>query len=275
MIAQHITAVGDWFERVGKFALFCSATLRWTIWTLKPTRLLGSRLRLLMPQFYEIGTMSIPVVMLVGAFVGAVLGIEMFDQFASLGQETRMGGVISISVLKQVGPVLAAVMIAGRVGGAVTAELGTMRVTEQIDAMRVMGADPISYLVVPRVMACVLMLPLLTIFSNLMGVLGGWLVVVRGFGVDAAQYWSFSAQFVTSFDIFNGLIKSVVFGLAIGMVSCYKGFNCAPGAEGVGRAATDAFVTSFIAIIISNFFLASFLKPLYNMIYGYGPSTFV
>jgi phospholipid/cholesterol/gamma-HCH transport system permease protein len=159
-------------------------------------------------------------------------------------------------------------MLAGRVGGSVSAELGTMRVTEQLDALRVMGADPIAYLVVPRVIACVLMIPVLTVFSDLMGIYGGYYVVVYGFGASPEPYWYYSMQFVNAFDVLTGLAKSVVFGLLIGLISCYKGFHCDSGAAGVGKAATDAFVTSFIAIIVSNFILAKFLNDIFSLIYG-------
>jgi len=253
----------------GRFSRFAGATAKWSI---RGPRGFGN-LRLLVPQLYAIGTLSIPVVLVVGAFVGAVLGVETYDQFAAFGQETRLGGVIHLSVVKQIGPVLAAVMIAGRVGGAISAELGTMRVTEQIEALQVMGANPIAYLVVPRVLACVIMVPALTIFSDLAGVLGGWVVVVQGFDVDGRDYWTFSAQFVTHFDVMTGLIKSVVFGLAIGLISCYKGFNCDRGARGVGQAATDSFVTSFLVIIVVNLFLAKFLMDLYTLFYGTGGPT--
>ena len=259
----------DHLDGFGQFSRFVGSTAAWTV---RGSRGEG-RLRLLMPQLYQVGTRSIPVVMLVGAFVGAVLGVETYDQFAAIGQEARLGGIIDISVVKQIGPVLAAVMIAGRVGGAVSAELGTMRVTEQLDALRVMGADPVGYLAVPRVLACVIMLPVLTVVSDLMGIFGGYLVTVRGFGVNSAAYWEFSAQFVGNWDIFTGLGKSVVFGLAIGLISCYKGFHCESGAAGVGRAATDSFVTSFIAIIVTNFFLAKILKDLYVVFYGNGGPT--
>jgi len=256
-------------EGFGEFTRFTLATLRWIF--------LGSggygRVRLLMPQLYQVGTMSIPVVMLVGGFVGAVLGVEIFDQFAAIGQETRIGGVINISSVKQIGPVLTAVMIAGRVGGAVSAELGTMKVTEQIDALRVMGADPISFLVVPRFLACLIMVPILTVISDLLGVFGGYLVVVRGFNVDPGAYWQFSRIFVGNWDLFTGLAKSVFFGGAIAMISCYKGFHARSGAAGVGQAATEAFVYSFIVIIVSNFFLAHFLKNLYFLLYGHSVPT--
>ena len=258
-------------ENFGRFTCFGAVTMGWAI------RGVGGfgRIGLLLPQLFQIGTRSIPVVVVVGVFVGAVLGVEAYDQFRAIGQEGRLGSLIHISVVKQIGPVLAAVMIAGRVGGAVSAELGTMRVTEQLDALRVMGAAPISYLVVPRVMACLIMLPILTILSDLMGIFGGWLVVVQGFGVDSGDYWMFSKRFVTGWDVCTGLIKSVVFGGAIGLISCYKGFHCQSGAAGVGRATTDAFVTSFLAIIVVNFFLANFLKEMYELIWGTaGPTAF-
>jgi phospholipid/cholesterol/gamma-HCH transport system permease protein len=259
----------DTMEHFGEFTRFAISAGRWFI--VGASR--WSRIGLLMPQLYHIGTRSTPVVMLVGAFVGMVLGVEAYDQFAAIGQESRLGGIINISVVKQIGPVLAAVMLAGRVGGSVSAELGTMRVTEQLDALRALGADPVAYLVVPRVVACVIMIPILTIISDLLGIFGGYLVTVKGFGVNATAYWEFSAQFVGTYDVMIGLMKSVVFGLSIGLISCFKGFYCRSGAEGVGRAVTDAFVTSFIAIIVANFFLAKFLKDLYFIIFGFGGPT--
>ena len=254
----------DQLDGFGRFVRFCFAAFRASFHPAAGLR----HTRLLVPQLYEVGTLSIPVVMLVGGFVGAVLGVEMFDQMKSIGQETRIGGIINLSVVKQIGPVLAAVMIAGRVGGAVSAQIGTMRVTDQLDALRVMGTDPVRHLVVPRVLACVIMVPILTVASDLMGIVGGWLVVVVGFNVEASAYWQFSSSFVTSFDVITGLVKAAAFGLLIGLISCYKGFHCQPGAAGVGKAATDAFVASFIAIIIANFFLAKFMNELYILLNG-------
>jgi len=253
----------------GRFTRFSGTT---AAWLLMGERAFG-RWRLLVPQLYEIGTKSIPVVMIVGGFMGMVLGIEVYEQFEAISQESRLGGVIGISVVKQIGPVLAAAMVAGRVGGMISAELGTMRVTEQIDALRVMGTDPVAYLVVPRVVACVIMMPILTVFSDLVGIAGGYMVCVYGYGVNAVEYNSFAARLISNYDVITGLAKSMMFGLFIGMISCYKGFYCDSGAAGVGRAATDSFVTSFIAIIASNFFLASFLKNLYFLIFGYGGPT--
>ncbi len=250
---------------LGRFTQFSARTGWWVVCGAKR----WGRLNLLMPQLYSIGTRSIPVIMLLGIFIGMVLAVETFDQFDAFGIADSLGAIINISVVKQIGPVFAAVMLAGRVGGAVSAELGTMHVTEQLDALRVMGADPIPYLVVPRVVACVVMIPILTIFSDLMGIFGGYLITVQSFGVNAEAYWQRSAEFVSGYDLFTGIIKSLFFGLAIGLISCYKGFNCKGGAAGVGRAATDAFVSSFIAIIIANFFLAKFLGDLYPIIFGH------
>jgi phospholipid/cholesterol/gamma-HCH transport system permease protein len=267
MIGEHLAFLGaqitDALMGFGQFARFSGSTARWVL--RHPRH--GRRFRLLLTQLFEVGTKSIPVVGLVGLFVGMVLAVEAYDTFHNLGLQDRLGGMINISVVRQIGPVLAAVMIAGRVGGAVSAELGSMRVTEQLDALRVMGTDPVSYLVVPRVLACLIMVPVLTVFSNLMGIYGGYLVAVQGFGVSATPYWLYSKELIHPFDLTSGLFKSAFFGLAIGLVSCYKGFHCKSGAEGVGRATTEAFVTSFVSIIVINFVLAKFLKDFYDIVY--------
>ncbi len=223
--------------------------------------------RLLGPQLYSVGVASIPVVAITGAFIGMVLALEGYLEFESLGQEGRLGGIINISVTKQIGPVLAAVMVAGRVGGALAAELGTMRVTEQLDALRVMAADPIPHLVVPRVVACIVMTPILTIYSDLLGVLGGYFVTVQIYGVSSWDYWNFTQSFVGWWEPFSGLVKSVFFGASIGLIACYNGFHSRPGAAGVGRAATDAFVQSFLAIIVINLLLAKLLNALHMIIF--------
>jgi len=238
----------------GRFAAFTGAVLT----GLGAFRAWGRHDRL-GRQLYFVGTTSVPVLAITGSFIGMILAIEGYLQFASIGQEGRLGGVINVSLVKQIGPVLAAVMLAGRVGCALTAELGSMRVTEQLDAMRAMAADPLRVLVCPRVIACVVMIPSLTVISNLCGILGGWLITTHYYHADNGQYWHYTEQLVGWFDIVNGLTKSVFFGGAIGLISCYKGFNCRPGAEGVGRATTDSFVTSFLAIIAINLFLAKIL----------------
>jgi phospholipid/cholesterol/gamma-HCH transport system permease protein len=176
--------------------------------------------------------------------------------------------VIGLSVVKQIGPVLAAVMLAGRVGGALTAELGTMNVTEQLDALRVMGADPVRVLVVPRFLACCLLTPILTLYSDLLGILGGWVVSTQFLGIPVEPYWFYSAQGIDNWQIMEGVIKAFFFGGAIGLIACWKGFTCGAGASGVGRACTESFVTSFLAIIVLNFFFANLLKDWYNTIFG-------
>jgi phospholipid/cholesterol/gamma-HCH transport system permease protein len=252
-------------EGFGRFTQFCLEAAMWFAReSFRP-----QRWRLVWPQLFEVGTRSIPVVMITGAFIGMVLAVELYPQFESFGQETQLGGVTSISVVKHLGPVLAAVMLAGRVGGAFAAELGTMAVTEQIDALRVMGTAPVSYLVVPRVIACLIMIPIMTIFSDMLGVFGSWLITVNSFQVPNDLYWREAARYVDAWSIGTGLAKSLAFGLAIGLISCYRGFHSTAGAQGVGRATTQAFVTSFIAIIILNFFLAKFANDLFTLIYGY------
>ncbi len=247
----------------GRFIVFCAATFQWMV--LRVDR--WCKWRLLGPQLYSVGVAAIPVVAATGAFIGMVLALEGYLEFASLGQEGRLGGIINISVTKQIGPVLAAVMVAGRVGGALAAELGTMRVTEQLDALRVMAADPIPHLVVPRVVACIVMTPILTIYSDLLGVWGGWFVTVRIYGVSSWDYWNFTQSFVGWWEPFSGVVKSVFFGASIGLIACYNGFHSRPGAAGVGRAATDAFVQSFLAIIVLNLLLAKVLNTLHMIIF--------
>ena len=254
----------------GRFTRFCGAALRPLVqhpWHSLRWRLLG-------PQLYAVGVLSIPVVAITGAFIGMILSFEGYYQFAAIGQQDRMGGIINISVVKQIGPVLAAVMVAGRVGGALAAELGTRRVTEQLDAMRAMAADPVQHLVVPRVIACTVMTPLLTIYSNVLGALGAWFVTVHIYGVSTEDYWFWTAQLVSWREPTGGLVKSVFFGFAIGIISCYKGFHCRPGAAGVGRAATSSFVSSFMAIIMLNLVLAQFINELVRWLYPNLPSVF-
>lgn len=241
----------------GRFTRFAGSCL----WGIFDRRAWFRRERLLR-QLYQGGTASIPVVAITGGFIGMILAFEGYRQFQAIGQEARLGGVINISVVKQIGPVLAAVMIAGRVGCSLTAELGTMRVTEQLDAMRAMGSDPVRVLVVPRFLACLIVTPALTITSNLCGVIGGFLITTQFYHADVALYWRYSEQFVDAYDIFSGLLKSVFFGGSIGLIACWKGFSCKPGAEGVGGATTDSFVTSFVAIILESLVLAKVLNDI-------------
>jgi phospholipid/cholesterol/gamma-HCH transport system permease protein len=188
-----------------------------------------------------------------------------------LHMESRLGSVINLSLVRELGPVLAATMLAGRVGSAMAAELGTMRVTEQIDAMASMGADPVQYLVVPRFLACLLLIPALTIVADFMGIVGGAFYGVYLLGIDWHHYWVNSQEYVRGFDLFAGVFKSLFFGAAIALISCYRGFHCDAGAEGVGRAATTAFVYSFVVILLLDLFLAIGLDSLYFLFWPQGP----
>ncbi len=228
--------------------------------------------RNLAPQAYLIGVMSVPVLMITGLFVGMVLAVQTVEQFASIGMEERMGVVVNMSVLRELGPVLSGIMLAGRVGGALTAELGTMKVTEQIDALRAMGTHPIRFLVVPRFLACLLLTPLLTFYSDLVASLGGWYITVQIYGVQSFAYWRYTANAIEWWDFLTGFVKSLLFGGALGLIACYKGFRCEPGAEGVGRATTDAFVSSFVAILILDFFSSVFMQAMYRGIWGFKSS---
>lgn len=249
----------------GDFSYFSGQTFRWMTTSLfRP-----HDLRLLVPQLYEIGAKSVSIVSITGLFVGMVLAVQAATQFLNMGMGQYLGVVINLSVVRELGPVLAGVMLAGRVGGALTAELGTMHVTEQIDALQAMGVDPIRYLVVPRFVACILLTPMLTIFADFLGVIGGYLISVKVYDVSAVQYWRFSAQSIELWDVMSGLFKSIFFGGAIAMIACYKGFNSKAGAEGVGRACTEAFVASFVCILTIDFFMAVFLKSFYEVMWGF------
>lgn len=250
---------------IGDFSLFALRTWRWMF-----TRL--PRGETLWPNLYQVGVSSLPVVALTGTFIGMVLAVQSYFQFRQIGLETRLGGVINMTLVRELGPVLAATMLAGRVGSAMAAELGTMRVTEQIDALAAMGANPIRYLVVPRFLACFFLIPTLTVMADFMGVAGGHFYSVNVLDIDIHHYWHNSAKFVSNYDLFVGLFKSIFFGSAIAMVSCYQGFNCTAGAEGVGRASTAAFVHSFVMILVMDLFLGIALDALYFTIYPTGAS---
>lgn len=263
-IAESIADFGavmiHWVDVVGAISLFSLRMFRWLL-----TRL--PRKETLLPNFYQIGVLSLPVIALTGTFIGMVLAVQSYAQFRVLGLETRLGAVINMSLVRELGPVLAATMLAGRVGSAMAAELGTMRVTEQIDALTSMGANPIHYLVVPRFLACLLMIPSLTIMADFMGVVGGAFYSIYLLDIDRHFYLENSRRFVDNFDLFTGVFKSLFFGATIAIVSCYRGFNCEAGAEGVGRAATAAFVHSFVLILIIDLFLGILLDAIYYAIW--------
>ena len=254
------SAVLSSVESVGDFALFSLGVLHQLV--------LGRpRRRVMLETMYTVGVGSIPVVVVTGVFIGMVLAVQGYASFHQLGMETRIGSVINASLVKELGPVLAATMLAGRVGSSMAAELGTMRVTEQIDAIRALGANPVRQLVVPRFLACFLLIPVLTIVADTVGIIGGWVFSTQFLDVNSHFYWVHSRSFVTAFDVMTGLIKSVFFGGAIALVSCYHGFHCQAGAKGVGRAATVSFVVSFVAILALDFFLGLVLDTGYRMAY--------
>jgi phospholipid/cholesterol/gamma-HCH transport system permease protein len=249
----------DKIGNVGRFAHFLGLSLGASARTCTQPRWYN----LIWTQMNIIGVQSVPVIMVTGAFVGMTLAVQAYDQLAGMGIEERLGVLINISVVKELGPVLAAVMLSGRVGGALTAELGTMHVTEQIDAVRSMGTDPIKYLVAPRFLACLLLTPILIIYADLLGILGGYFVSVGLFHISSQPYWFFSAQNVELWDVMVGVTKGFLFGGAIAIVSCYNGFNCEEGAHGVGKACTEAFVGNFISILAINFACGMIFKAIY------------
>jgi len=262
-VADWGALVVDSIVAVGEFALFCLRTFSWLFARLP-------RRETILPNFYQVGVLSLPVVALTGTFIGMVLAVQSYYQFERLGLETRLGAVINMSLVRELGPVLAATMLAGRVGSAMAAELGTMRVTEQIDALESMGANPIYYLVVPRFLACLLLIPPLTIMADFMGIVGGHFFSVIILDIDKHHYWYNSQQFVGVWDLTLGVVKSLFFGAAIALVACHRGFHCRPGAEGVGQAATAAFVHSFVLILVLDLALNIVLDSIYMAIWPEG-----
>jgi phospholipid/cholesterol/gamma-HCH transport system permease protein len=266
--ADQVANIGDvamaTVAGIGDVALFALQTLGWVFAR-------RQRREVLLPNFYQIGVRSLPVVALTGLFIGMVLAVQSYGQFKALGLQTRLGSVINLSLVRELGPVLAATMLAGRVGSAMAAELGTMRVTEQIDALESMGANPIYYLVVPRFLGCLLLIPSLTVMADFMGVLGGYLYSHVLLGIDYHHYWENSRAYVDGFDFLMGIFKSVFFGAAIALVSCHHGFHCGHGAEGVGRAATNAFVHSFVLILLLDLFMGIWLNDVHDFFRPEGP----
>jgi phospholipid/cholesterol/gamma-HCH transport system permease protein len=254
--ARTIVSVND----VGRFSRFAWQSFITSIRSFRNAHTYP----LIWTQMNIIGVRSVPVVMITGAFVGMTLAVQVYGQLAGMGLEEHLGSLINISVVKELGPVLAAVMLAGRIGGALTAELGTMNVTEQIDAIRSMGTDPVRYLVAPRVLACLLLTPFLIIYADLMGIMGGYFVSVILLGINSRAYWDFSARGVELWDVAIGVVKGLFFGVAIATISCYKGFTCKEGAQGVGQACTEAFVASFISILALDFVLVVIFKAIYS-----------
>ncbi|HEC97054.1 MAG TPA: ABC transporter permease [Nitrospirae bacterium] len=210
-------------------------------------------------QMLEVGIRSLPVVFITAVFTGMVLSLQTYTGFKRFGAETLVGTVVALSMTRELGPVLTGLIVAGRAGAAMAAELGTMRVTEQIDALETLATNPVKYLIVPRFISGALMLPALAIVTDIVGIIGGFVISVGLFGANSVSYWNRTWDYLELDDIYSGLIKASFFGAAISLISCYKGFYTEGGAEGVGKATTGAVVLSSMTILISDYFLSAWL----------------
>jgi phospholipid/cholesterol/gamma-HCH transport system permease protein len=225
-------------------------------WTPRPPYDLGQ----LMRQMVRVGVGSVPVILLTALFTGAVLALQSYTVLVRFSAEGFVGSLVGLSLVLELSPVIGGLIIAGRVGSSMGAEIGTMRVTEQIDALEVMATDPIHYLMVPRVWAMVLMLPMLVLLGDFIGIVGGYMVAVSLMGSNPVVYVQNTFQYMDLWDLFQGLVKAGFFGLLVGVIGCQKGYFTTGGAEGVGRSTTQAVVTASIAILISDFFVTKLLK---------------
>ncbi|MCC8181301.1 MAG: ABC transporter permease [Planctomycetes bacterium] len=255
-MVKHITALGasvaDAIRGVGQNGLLLMACLK-SLFKGWPDKKETIR------QFYFIGVQSIPVIMITGAFVGAVLAYTTYNQFVALGVESWTGAIVAKAQVWQLGPVLVGLMLAGRVGCSMTAELGTMNVTEQIDALETMGTDPVRYLVLPRLIASFVMTPMLTIFAMAIGIFAGLFITVIVMGAEFHYQWAQISDWMIPYDYVQGLSKGLVFGVTICLVCCRNGLQTTGGAEGVGKATTEANVSSCIAILIINLIMSILL----------------
>jgi len=214
---------------------------------------------LVLQQAEEVGVQSVPVVLLTALFTGMVLALQSYIGFHRFGAESMVATVVSLSMLRELGPVLVGLMVAGRVGASFAAELGTMRVSEQIDALWTLSTDPFRYLITPRFLAAVLMMPLLVALADAIGILGGYAISVFFLDQTPAVYIEHSTMFLELNDLYTGLIKATVFGGIIGIVGCSEGFNCSGGAQGVGHATTRAVVVSAMSILIFDYILTAWM----------------
>ena len=256
MIVKLIEFIGAVTEKpvqgLGRIILLLFSTLKAMV---RPPFEIANTVR----QMLEIGVNSLPVVLITAVFTGMVLALQSYTGFKRFGAEGLVGTVVALSMTRELGPVLSALIVTGRAGAAIAAELGTMRVTEQIDAMEAMAVNPVKYLVVPRFLSGMIMLPALTVVTDIVGIIGGYLVSVTLLGANAKPYMRATWDFLEVQDIYNGLIKACFFGAAFTLISCYKGFYTRGGAEGVGRATTGAVVFSSMTILISDYFLSTWL----------------
>jgi len=235
---------------IGRLALFTGAAVRWTVMPPFYLRQLGQ-------QIIDIGYFSLPVVGLTTLFSGMVLALQSYTGFARFSAEDTVATVVVLSVTRELGPVLAGLMVAGRIGASMAAEIGTMRVTDQIDALDTLSTRPMQYLVAPRLVAGTICLPFLVLIGDIIGVFGGYLVGVYRLGFNPSVYLSRTLEYLQFSDVTLGLIKAAVFGFLIALMGCYHGYNSGRGAEGVGRATTNAVVSSSILILISNYLVTA------------------
>jgi phospholipid/cholesterol/gamma-HCH transport system permease protein len=217
------------------------------------------RMQLLMTQLYQIGAQSTLVIALIGLFTGAVLAVQGEYTLAKFGATAFTGPAVALALIRELGPVLTALMVIGRAGSAITAEIGIMRITEQIDALRSMAVSPLSYLMVPRILAGIIAVPLLTAVFIFIGIGGGYLVGTQLLGLSSGTFMSEIVSSVTMTDVYSGFIKSVVFGFIFGWVACYKGYYCGFGAIGVNRATTQSVVTASVAVLVVDYFITTIL----------------
>jgi len=239
-------------EETGRILLFLLAALKQLI--IPPFEFTN-----IFKQMLEVGVRSLPVVIVTAVFTGMVFALQTYTGFKRFGAETLVGTVVAMSMTRELGPVLTGLIVSGRAGAAMAAELGTMRVTEQIDALETLATNPVKYLVVPRFVAGLIMMPALALCADIIGIIGGYFVTVGLFNTSSVVYWKQTWTYLESADIYNGLIKACFFGGAISIISSYRGFYTSGGAEGVGRATTGAVVLSSMTILISDYFLSSWL----------------
>jgi len=253
-----------WIDRIGRWGIAALADIggvsRFFFQALSFVFRPPFRLKNLFKQMESIGVGSIPVVLITAIFTGMVLALQGYHGFKKFNAEGLVGTIVALSMTRELGPVLTGLIVAGRAGAAIAAELGTMKVTEQIDALSTLAIHPIQYLVTPRLIAGIVMLPVLTVLSDLIGIIGGYAVSVTLLGANAGVYMYRTTQYLELEDIFGGLLKAAVFGGIIAGISCYKGFQADGGAEGVGRATTGAVVVSEMLILISNYYVTAFLR---------------
>ncbi|MBI4667020.1 MAG: ABC transporter permease [Nitrospinae bacterium] len=237
---------------VGELSMFTWQVLKWLV---RPPL----RIRAVFEQMQEIGYNSVPVVAITALSTGGVLALQSYIGFKRFGAESMVGTVVALSMTRELGPVLTGIMVAGRAGSAMAAELGTMKVTEQIDALYTLAANPIKYLIVPRFIAGVLMLPMLSVVGDVLGIMGGAAIGVGTLEANPVVYMKKTFEFLELNDIYSGLFKSMVFGGIIAIVCCFQGFATEGGAEGVGKATTRSVVISSILILVTDYVMTAFL----------------